>query len=94
MVLYVHKRWNGLVRRVHPRTEDTNIEWIHVRMDSTPALNIFGVHFDGRPRVDEAKSFLGQVRNKLDRVRERREGVLLLGDLTYALAYCPMSLKV
>ena len=57
IVLYVHKRWNGLVRRVNPRTEDTNIEWIHVRMDSTPVLNIFGVYFDRRPRVDEAKLF-------------------------------------
>ena len=65
MVMYIHKRWNGQARRVYPRTEDNNIEWIHVRMDSTPPLNVFGAYLDRGTKVDEAKSFWEEMRNNI-----------------------------
>ena len=64
VVLYAHTRWNGLIKRVQSRDKDKNLEWIHIRIETIPALNIFGTYLDCNLAVAKADKIWGQIRKK------------------------------
>ena len=79
--MYVSQRWHGLIKRVHSKDEDKNLEWIHLRVETTPALNIFGSYLVCSPNVTRADEISGMIRNKIDPIMEKGESILLMGDL-------------
>ena len=83
--MYVSQKWNRSILRVHSTDEDKDLEWIHLRVETTPALNIFGSYLVCSPNVTRADEISGMIRNKIDPIMEKGEGILLIGDLNRRL---------
>ena len=83
IIMYVNQRWKVSILRVPD--EDKDLEWIHLRVETTPALNIFGTYLDCSPNVGKADQVWRKIRNKIDPIMEKGEGILLMGDLNRCL---------
>ena len=47
------------------KRKDKNLEWIYIRIETIPALNIFGTYLDCNLAVAKADKIWGQIRKKI-----------------------------
>ena len=67
--------------KVPDNSEDDDLEMIHLRLNTLPALHIIGVYLDCKPTVAQANSVQTRLESKLQEITDKAEDVLLMGDL-------------
>ena len=73
--MYVQKDWESLVMRVPD--EDKTMEWIHLRVQTAPALNIVGTYLDSKAtneEIDTRQQKMANTRNTRPRRRMHHNG--------------------
>ena len=62
--------------KVPDRSDEEDIEMIHLRINTLPALHVIGVYLDCKPTVEQANSVQARLEAKLQEITDKDEDVL------------------
>ena len=79
--MYIKSTLVGSTTKVPDRSDEKDIEMIHLRINTLPALHVIGVYLDCKPSVEQANSVQARLEAKLQEITDKDEDVLLMGDL-------------
>ena len=80
-VIYVKSTLAGSTTKVPDKSDEEDLEMIHLRLNTLPALHIIGVYLDCAPTVEQANKVQARLEAKLEEITNKDEDVLLMGDL-------------
>ena len=79
--MYVKSSLAGSTSKVPDKSDEEDLEMIHLRINTLTALHVIGVYLDCKPTVEQANSVQARLEAKLQEITDKAEDVLLMGDL-------------
>ena len=80
-VIYVKSTLSSVTTKVPDKSDEMDMEMIHLRLNTLPALHIIGVYLDCAPTVEHANNVQARLEAKLESITSKDEDCILMGDL-------------